>query len=288
MICSMTAFARREQQSEGWLMTWELRSVNHRYADIAIRLPELLRFLETGVRDRVNRAVSRGKVECTLKFQATEGARAEVSLNRPLAQRLLAVAAELDTIMGARQGLRPVDILRWPGAVSEPEPDLQHIGSDALMCLDEALTELVATRRREGERLADMIRQRSAAMGQLVTQIRARRPEVVARLREKLLTRLAELPLEPDMNRLEQEMAIVAQRLDVAEELDRLDAHLAEIGAVLQRQEPVGRRLDFLTQELNREANTLASKSSDAETTRATVELKVLIEQMREQIQNIE
>lgn len=288
MIRSMTAFAQKEQQSAWGMITWELRSVNHRYLETVIRLPEVLRFLEPAVRERIGHYLSRGKVECSLKFQSAAGALAEITLNRPLVERLLTVAAELEQLMGPGTGLRPVDVLRWPGVVSEAEPDLEEVKMAVLAGLDEALVELVATREREGNRTAEMIRQRCQASSEQVQQVRARRPEVVAKLRERLFTRLAELPVEADPGRLEQEMAIIAQRLDVEEELDRLDAHLSEVGQVLHRTEPVGRRLDFLMQELNREANTLSSKSSDTETTRAAVELKVLIEQMREQVQNIE
>lgn len=288
MIRSMTAFARSERQHDGWIITWELRSMNHRYLDTTIRLPELLRTLEPVVRERIHDALSRGKLECNLKFQSGTGLPAELFLNKPVAQRLLQLAAELEQFMGPGTGLRPVDVLSWPGVVGEAEPDLEKIQAATLAGLDAALVELIATRQREGERIAQLLLQRCDSMKIQIRQVRLRRPEVVAKLREKLLARLADLALEPDAQRLEQEMAIMAQRLDVEEELDRLDAHLAEIGNVLQRTEPVGRRLDFLMQELNREANTLSAKSADTETTRAAVELKVLIEQMREQIQNIE
>lgn len=288
MIRSMTAFARSERQNAGWVMTWELRSMNHRYLDTIIRLPEILRALEPVVRERVHDALSRGKLECNLKFQPGTGVPAELFLNKTLAQRLLQLAAELEELMGPGTGLRPVDVLSWPGIVGEAELNLEKVQAATLASLDTALAELIATRQREGERIEQLLSQRCDSMEEQVRQVRLRRPEVVARLREKLLARLADLALEPDAQRLEQEIVIMAQRLDVEEELDRLDAHLAEIKNVLQRSEPVGRRLDFLMQELNREANTLSAKSADTETTRAAVELKVLIEQMREQIQNIE
>jgi uncharacterized protein (TIGR00255 family) len=284
----MTAFARRESQNDWGTMTWELRSFNHRYLEASLRLPEVFRALEPVIRERIGQQLSRGKIECNLRYQAGSDALATISLNQALAQRLLTVANDLERMMGPGTGLRIIDVLRWPGVVSEPEPDLEPIKQTLLSTLDEALNELVATREREGERTAEMIRQRCTSMLEHVLQVRERRPEVLARLREKLLNRLKELPQEADPGRLEQEMVLVAQRLDVDEELDRLDAHLAEIQDVLKRQEPVGRRLDFLMQELNREANTLSSKSADAATTRASVELKVLIEQMREQVQNIE
>ncbi len=288
MLHSMTAFARSERQHNGWAITWELRSVNHRYLEIALRLPESLRVLEPIMRERIGTLISRGKVEGMLKLQSGAAGSSTVSLNRPLVAGLLKVAVELEELLGPGAGLDLGDVLRWPGVVNELELDLETIQTTVMTCLDAALLELVATRRREGERIADTILQRCAAMQTQVDGVRVRRPEVLARQREKLLARLQELPLEPDINRLEQELAIVAQRLDVEEELDRLDAHLAEIAAVLRRPEPVGRRLDFLMQELNREANTLASKAADTDTTRAAVDLKVTIEQIREQVQNIE
>jgi uncharacterized protein (TIGR00255 family) len=288
MLRSMTAFARREQPSVWGAITWELRSVNHRYLETSLRLPEALRGLESPARERIAAALSRGKVEGTLKLQAAGVAATAITLNFPLVERLLDVAAELEHQMGPGTGLRLIDVLRWPGVVNETEPDLDEIKTTILGALDAALAELIATREREGQRTGELLSQRSEAMRVQVARVRARRPEVLARWRDKLLSRLADIPAEADPGRLEQELVLIAQRLDVDEELDRLDTHLDEIQAVFERPEPVGRRLDFLMQELNREANTLSSKSADADTTRAAVELKVLIEQMREQIQNIE
>jgi uncharacterized protein (TIGR00255 family) len=288
MLRSMTAFARREQASAWGTITWELRSVNHRYLETTLRLPEALRGLESSARERVATVLSRGKIEGTLKLQTAGAALVAITLNRPLVEHLLEVASELEHMIGPGTGLRLGDVLRWPGVVNEAEPDLDEIKLAILDGLDAALAELIATREREGQRTAELLSQRCEAMRVQVKRARARRPEVLARWRDKLLTRLADIPADADPGRLEQELVLIAQRLDVDEELDRLDTHLDEIEAVLQRAEPVGRRLDFLMQELNREANTLASKSADADTTRAAVELKVLIEQMREQIQNIE
>jgi len=288
MLRSMTAFARQERPSAWGTITWELRSVNHRYLETSFRLPETLRGLETLARERVNSALSRGKVECALKLQTAGAALTAITLNHALVERLLDIANELEHMTGPGTGLRLADILRWPGVINEAEPDLDEIRSAILDGLDAALAELIATREREGQRTAEMLQQRCTAMRLQVARVRARRPEVLARWRDKLLGRLADIAVDADPGRLEQELALVAQRLDVDEELDRLDTHLDEIESVLGRSEPVGRRLDFLMQELNREANTLSSKSADADTTRAAVELKVLIEQMREQIQNIE
>ncbi len=288
MLRSMTAFARREQPSAWGTVTWELRSVNHRYLETSLRLPETLKGLESLVRERSGAVLSRGKIEGTLKLQVTGTTMAAITLNFSLVDRLLDVAAELEHRIGPGTGLRLIDVLRWPGVVNEVEPDLDEIKTVILDALDAALAELIATREREGQRTADLLQQRCESIRSQVVRVRARRPEVLARWRDKLLSRLADVPVEIDPGRLEQELVLIAQRLDVDEELDRLDNHLDEIAAVLKRSEPVGRRLDFLMQELNREANTLSSKSADADTTRAAVELKVLIEQMREQIQNIE
>ena len=288
MLRSMTAFARQERSSAWGTMIWELRSVNHRYLETSVRLPEALRGLESLVRERVGAALSRGKVECALKLQSAGAALTAITLNQPLVDRLLEIAGEVEHMIGPGTGLRLGDVLRWPGVINEAEPDLDEIKLALLGCLDSALAELIATREREGQRTAELLQQRCEAIRLQVRRVRARRPEVQARWRDKLLSRLADIATDADPGRLEQELALVAQRLDVEEELDRLDAHLDEIQAVFDRAEPVGRRLDFLMQELNREANTLSSKSADTDTTRAAVELKVLIEQMREQIQNIE
>ena len=288
MLRSMTAFARCEQQSAWGTITWELRSVNHRYLETTLRLPEALRGLESPARERIGATLSRGKVEGMLKLQTAGTTATAITLIFPMVERLLYVAAELEHQMGPGTGLRLIDVLRWPGVVNETEPNLDEIRTVILGALDAALAELIATREREGQRTAELLLQRCEAVRTQVARARARRPEVMARWRDKLLSRLADISVEADPGRLEQELALIAQRLDVEEELDRLDAHLDEIQAVFKRIEPVGRRLDFLMQELNREANTLSSKAADTDTTRAAVELKVLIEQMREQIQNIE
>jgi uncharacterized protein (TIGR00255 family) len=288
MLRSMTAFARQDQPSVWGTIIWELRSVNHRYLEMTLRLPEALRGLEAPVRERVAVALGRGKVECTLKLQTAGAPLTAITLNQPLVERLLEIASEVEHMIGPGTGLRLGDVLRWPGVVNEAEPDLDDMQLAILGCLDAALRELIATREREGQRTAEQLQQRCEAIRAQVQRVRVRRPEVQARWRDKLLTRLADISADADPGRLEQELVLIAQRLDVEEELDRLDAHLDEIQAVFVRPDPVGRRLDFLMQELNREANTLSSKSADTETTRAAVELKVLIEQMREQIQNIE
>ena len=288
MIRSMTAYARCERQGDWGQLVWELRSVNHRYLEVTMRLPEALRALEPKVRERANARLGRGKIELGLRFKLAPTVSTEMSVNRPLAKQLLSLVGDLETMMGISQSISPMDLLRWPGVAEEPEPDLGSLQQEALAGLDGALEELVAHRAREGAALQSLIEQRCETVVDLVSQARRRRPEYIKRLRDKLESRLGELDVETDPARLEQELVLLVQRLDVDEELDRLDAHLTECRQALTRSDPVGRRLDFLMQEFNREANTLASKSGDGDSTRIAVELKVLIEQMREQVQNVE
>jgi len=288
MIRSMTAFARSESHGDWGRIVWELRSVNHRYLELYPKLPEQFRSLEPQMRERCTRRLGRGKVELGLKFQAAAGVQSLLTFNRDRAAQLVSMAAQAKEILGGDGELAVIDVLRWPGVAEEAELDLEPVAVAALTALDDALTELVETREREGLKIREFIEQRCAGMSVLIREARARRPQMLSQLREKLETRLAELTLSADPGRLEQEMVIVAQKLDVEEEMDRLDTHISELGRVLDRSEPVGRRLDFLLQELNREANTLASKSLDSESTRLAVDLKVLIEQTREQIQNVE
>lgn len=288
MIRSMTAFARCERSGDWGRLTWELRSVNHRYLELYPKLPEQFRSLEPQIRDRCASRLGRGKLELGLKFQAAAGTQRALTLNRNFAAELVAVATEVGDILGTGGKLSVSDVLSWPGVVAEAEMDVEPVSAVALAVLDDALTELVETREREGGKIREFIEQRCTRMSELVDKAWTRRPQMLSQLREKLETRLAELAVSADPGRLEQEMVLTAQKLDVDEEMDRLDTHIEELGRVLGRSEPVGRRLDFLLQELNREANTLASKSLDAESTALAVDLKVLIEQIREQIQNVE
>ncbi len=284
----MTAFARQERDTPWGVFTWELRSVNHRYLEISPRLPEDLRGLEGAVRDRLNAALGRGKVECLLRYRPAADGSGELVLNRPLIEALEAAMRELEQALPVSAAISPLDLLRWPGVVEAASLDMEQVSAAALTGLAAAVEELVETRRREGDKLKTLIEQRCDGIAAAVEQARGRLPEVTARLREKLHARLAEVRAELDPARVEQEIVLLSQRLDVEEEMDRLTAHIVEVRRVLEQPEPVGRRLDFLMQELNREANTLGSKSADVETTRIAVELKVLIEQMREQVQNIE
>ncbi len=288
MTRSMTAFARRELRGDWGELTWEVRSVNHRFLEVAVRLPEELRALEPLVRERVQGALGRGKVDCSLRYRAQVGAVGELRVNERMAEQVLQAAARIGERLPDAAGPGVMDLLRWPGVIETAEQDLTPVQTAARELLAAALAELVATREREGSRLAALIRQRCAALRVQVAKARACMPVVVEGLRSRLRARLLEVSGELDPQRIEQELAIMAQKLDIDEEMDRLATHVDEVERVLEEAEPVGRRLDFLMQELNREANTLGSKSIDAETTAASVEMKVLIEQMREQVQNIE
>ena len=288
MIKSMTAFARVTQTGESGELTWELRTVNHRFFEPHLRLPEELRGLDTQVRARLAARLQRGKLDGQLRYVPAQGTPNALQLNRPFVAQLLAAGQELAELLGRPAAPTAFELLRWPGVLYEPQTDLSQLEQTALTLLDQALDSLLATRAREGERLAQALRDRCDRLQACAARVRERLPEVLAGVRQRLAERLSELRAELDPLRLEQEIALVAARLDVDEELDRLAAHLDEVRDVLQRREPVGRRLDFLMQELNREANTLGSKSADMSITREAVEMKVLIEQMREQVQNLE
>ncbi len=288
MIRSMTAFARREVDSTWGTLTWELRSLNHRYLETSIRLPDELRGLEQHVRERAAKSLKRGKVECNLRFRPHPLNEAPLRVNEQGIDRLLQACQLLDQRERTLAPINPLDVLRWPGVVEEPERDFASLGEQALTLFAQSLDDLVETRMREGAQIRELIAARCNAMEPLVTQARQRLPDIKARVRERLLARLEEIGTSVENGRLEQELVFLAQKMDVDEELDRLEGHVEEVRRVLERKEPVGRRLDFLMQELNREANTLGSKSADKDTTAISVELKVLIEQMREQVQNIE
>ena len=288
MIRSMTAFARQQVHGEWGELTWEIRSVNHRYLETTVRLPEDLRGIEPTIRERVTKRLGRGKIECNLRFKGATGGDAQLQINEQLVDQILVAADKMAHRLHSSHNPSIMDILRWPGVMETGEQDFTPVQEAALAAFDQAMGSLVETREREGTRLAELITQRLAAMREQVALARERMPQVVAALRERLTARLNEVVETLDNDRLEQEMALLAQRLDIDEEMDRLTTHLDEVERVLRQQEPVGRRLDFLMQELNREANTLGSKSADSETTGISVEMKVLIEQMREQVQNIE
>ena len=283
----MTGFARRERQFPWGLLAWELKTVNHRFLEMGCRLPEEFRIGEAEFRQAIAAAVRRGKVECSLHFRPAVMAGAfevDAALLAGLIQRAQQIAAQA----GGTARIDVLELLRWPGVIRDGTRDHAPMIAAAHALLADALAELARSRDSEGARLRDALEQRCAGLNEFAALVMDRLPEVRARMRTKLLERIAQLVSDVDHDRLEQELAILAQRLDVDEELDRLSGHVAEVRKTFAGQEAAGRRLDFLMQELNREANTLSSKSQDIETTRAAVDMKVLIEQMREQVQNIE
>ena len=289
MTRSMTGFARVERQYDFGRLGWEMRSVNHRYLDINLRLPEEFRPLEARIRKRLGQYLSRGKIEATLRyFPAIADTGSSLELTRPLAQELLGVHGDLSRLTTDGQQPDLTQLLKWPGLIEEKRPDPAPLQAAAMELLAEAAQDLQEGRGREGGQMANAIRERLAGVTELTGSIRSWLPEIRAALKQRLLERIDDLPLPLDPGRVEQEVAILAQKIDVDEELDRLDAHVEEVYRVLELSEPVGRRLDFLMQEFNRESNTLSSKSVDQRTTKAAVDLKVLIEQMREQVQNVE
>jgi len=288
MTLSMTAFSRQQQEQEWGSLTWEIRSVNHRYLETSVRLPESLRALENSVREVVRKRLTRGKVECALRFQSEAKVSSDLHLNTKLIQQLVQANIEIEQITGTSASLNNMEVLRWPGVIEEQDFDKTSIEKQALILFSAALDDLVATREREGTELQGFILQRIHSVREIVVSIRNKMPEILAKQKQNILDRLADLQAELEPTRLEQEVSLVTQKADVEEELDRLDSHLNEVERVLGAKGQKGRRLDFLMQELNREANTLSSKSIVVETTLNAVELKVLIEQMREQIQNVE
>ncbi|SQI34223.1 YicC-like family, N-terminal region [Leminorella richardii] len=287
MIRSMTAYARHETKGEWGSASWELRSVNQRYLETYIRLPEQFRSLEPMIRERLRARLTRGKIECNLRFDLDPAYQTELMLNKELAQQLVQ-AANWVKMQSDEGEINPVDILRWPGVMSAKSQDLDAIGTELMESLETALTDFIDSREREGSALKSLIEQRLEGVMVEVGKVRERMPEVLVWQRERLMSKLEDAAVQLDSNRLEQELIMLAQRVDVAEELDRLEAHVKETYSILKKKEAVGRRLDFMMQEFNRESNTLASKSINADITASAIELKVLIEQMREQIQNIE
>ena len=288
MTASMTAFSRQQEEQEWGSLTWEIRSVNHRYLETSVRLPESLRALENGVREAVRKRLTRGKVECALRFQSGAKISSDLHLNTTLIKQLVQANVEIEQITGTSSNLSNMEVLRWPGVIEEQDFDKTSIEKQALSLFGAALDDLVATRQREGAELQGFIKKRINSVREIVVNVRNKMPEILTKQKQNSLDRLAELQAELEPTRLEQEVSLLAQKADVEEELDRLDSHLNEVERVLSANGQKGRRLDFLMQELNREANTLSSKSIVVETTLSAVELKVLIEQMREQIQNVE
>lgn len=288
MINSMTAFARQQTQTPSGLLVWELKTVNHRYLEMNTRLPDSYRDLETPVRDLVKVYVSRGKIECSLRLQSVAAQTPHLNLNQTLLTELSLAIDEVRQKISVSDTVSALAVLQWPGVVQETECDTDDLKQSILALLENTLKELVATRAREGASIAVFMQQCLTEMSAQVAIAQTRVPVVLEEQRQKIYARIAELKLDVDHQRIEQELVLLSHRLDIAEELQRLKTHIDEVSDILKKGGMVGRRLDFLMQELNREANTLGSKSADRLTTRVSVELKVLIEQMREQVQNIE
>ncbi|MFT5889444.1 MAG: hypothetical protein ACI9BO_002271 [Zhongshania sp.] len=285
--CSMTAFAHQSLEYPWGTATWEIRSVNHRYLELSFKLPENWRHLEPALRDALRKNLQRGKVECALKIQLQNQQQA-LQLNNALATQVLNAANTLSKDISNSAPINVLELLRWPGILEAQSTDDVAISQQLLDGFQTALKDQLGHREREGEALNELIVQRLNSISAIVADIRSKMPSIVSAQRDKLQQRLADLKVELDPERLEAEIALIAQKADVDEELDRLDTHVIEVRRILSLGGASGRRLDFLMQELNREANTLSSKAVVADSTQAAVELKVLIEQMREQIQNIE
>jgi len=289
MIYSMTAFARTQNKSEHGSLVCEMRSINHRYLEISLHLPEVLRVLEMPIREHIRDVLKRGKIECLVRYQPGHAAENSLfTVNATLAHALCKASEQITAFMKESTPASSTDILRFPGVLETKEADLGMLQNDVMTLLGNTLDELVAARGREGEELKQTFLQRMDLIQVELAKVRERLPDVLTEQRERLLKRFSDVKIELDPNRLEQEMVMYAQKIDIAEEIDRTETHVTEIRRILKHGGLIGRRLDFLLQELNREANTTGSKSTDSVITHAAVEMKVLIEQVREQVQNIE
>ena len=287
MISSMTAYAANEAEFNNLTLSCEVRSVNHRYLDVSIKLPDRLRFVETDIRSLISAKISRGKIECALNFKR-KADRQNFMVDQEAVTALIAATRTIEGQMHSAMSFSALDVLAFPGIQQEAELDKADLRSGISKLVAAAVSQLSETREREGRQLKALIEERCVKIQGYLATASQRMPEVLSGLRKKLTDRIMELAVQPDFDRLEQELVYLAQKLDITEELDRLDTHVNEVLRVLDQPEPIGRRLDFLMQELNREANTLGSKSMDKDMTQIAIELKVLIEQIREQVQNIE
>ncbi|WP_413479391.1 YicC/YloC family endoribonuclease [Vibrio hibernica] len=288
MIYSMTAYARKEIKSDWGNAVWEIRSVNQRYLETYFRLPEQFRGLEPILRERFRKRLARGKVECHLRFEANSKAQSDLNINEDLAKQVIQAAKQVMFLTGENSRLNPFQVMNWPGVMEAPEQDMDNIQKELLSAFEEAMDDFIDARGREGDNMKALIEQRLTAITEQASKVRARMPEIMQWQRDRLLNKFEEAKIELDSSRVEQELIVLAQKSDVAEELDRLDSHVKEATNIMKKGGACGRKLDFMMQEFNREANTLASKSISTDVTASGVELKVLIEQMREQIQNIE
>jgi uncharacterized protein (TIGR00255 family) len=287
MIYSMTAFSRIEIKGEWGNAVWEIRSVNQRFLETYFRLPEQFRGIEPILRERFRKQLNRGKVECNLRFNANPANKSELALNEKLALQLIEHANWVNGHTLNSQ-VNPLEVMRWPGVMEAPENDMSAIQAELLSAFDQALKDFIAARASEGENLKAMIEQRLTAISAEADKVQAHMPEVIEWQRNRIIEKFSDASIDLDSGRVEQELVLLAQKMDVAEELDRLNSHVSETRKILKKGGAQGRRLDFMMQEFNREANTLGSKSINTDVTASAVELKVLIEQMREQIANIE
>lgn len=287
MVCSMTAFGRISEETGTGHFTWEIRSVNHRYLELHFRLPDAFRDLEPALREQIRKHIARGKLEIALRYVSPEQ-QSTLEIDEALVQQINYAADRIHAIIGPGNALSALDILNMPGVMKTATIDSKAIRTQALSLFDSALQHLKDARQREGTELAELIRHRLSAMRSIIPAVKNNMQAALHLQKQMLKARIEELVAQPDNDRIEQELVFLAQKADVDEELDRLNTHIQEVERILQQDEPIGRRLDFMMQELNREANTLSSKSLSTEITQAAVDLKVLIEQMREQVQNIQ
>lgn len=288
MIKSMTSYGRTEQSGDWGEASCKIRTVNHRYLEMSLRLPEEVRFLESKIRELISSKLKRGKVDCNIRFTSRESSNDALPVNQELLAKVIETAEKTSSQLKEPAPLNPLDLLRWPGVLDKDVPDPEKISAPLLELISQTLDTAIETRLREGEKIRTMVLERCTTTKEIVASVRELMPTILDNIREKLMLRAQELSKDFNKDRLEQELLLLAQKMDVAEEMDRLDAHIDEVTRVLEQNGPVGRRLDFLMQEMNRESNTLGSKSANLDTTNSSVDLKVLIEQMREQIQNIE
>lgn len=284
----MTAFASSEVEIDSLTINCELRSVNHRYCDISLKLPERLKFTEAAIRPLIASVLKRGKIECSLSYKKYANNSQNISIDEDAVKALMRATTQIEEYMHQQQSFSALEVLGFPGIQQEPETNKQALQKGINSLVEDTLEKMLSAREQEGSQLAILLEERCEKIQLLIDLANKRLPEVLEHIRTKITARITELKLEPDFDRLEQEMVYLTQKLDVAEELDRLKTHVQEVTSVLTKKEPIGRRLDFLMQEMNREANTLGSKSADKQMTQISIDLKVLIEQMREQIQNIE
>ena len=284
----MTAYGRVENSEGQNSISCEIRSVNHRYSEISIRMPEELRPLEQKIRDHISGKIKRGKIECNIRIEKHNAYNEALSINQDLLKNIIEAAKRINSDLSTSAPLDSLDLLRWPGVLEKSTLDVKEIDKLLFPLVNEAIDIVIDTRQREGEKIKKMLTDRCTKIKEIINNVKKQIPDILKNYRKKLTQRVQEISVEIDNDRLEQELLFLSQKADIEEEIDRLGAHVDEVVRVIDRKEPVGRRLDFLMQEMNRESNTLGSKSNHIYTSNASVELKVVIEQMREQIQNIE